>query len=101
MLFNDTSVRTCSVSCITIHSKFAITRPDNQATHKVGCQLVIACGHFNLPRGFVDIYGLTFSLYHPRGTPIWDLYLHGKEQGNILPPISHLSPEKPSQQIHM
>ena len=43
----------------------------HQATHNVGCQPGdFAYGHFNLPQEFVwvyNVYGLTYSLYHPRG----------------------------------
>ena len=53
MLFNDTwSQQGHSVSCMTIH----------QATHKVGCQPGnFAYDHFNLPLGFVWVYGQGFD----------------------------------------
>ena len=44
-----------------------ITRSDIQTTHKVGCQPSACIWSLYLPQGFVGMYGLTYSLYHPEG----------------------------------
>ena len=45
-----------------------ITRSDIRPDTKWAISLLIAYGYFNHPQGFyVGIYGLTYSLYHPRG----------------------------------
>ena len=45
-----------------------IPRSDIRPDIKLDVSLVIEYGQFNLPRGFcVGMYGLTYSLYHPRG----------------------------------
>ena len=41
----------------TFYKQVQISRSDNQATHKVGCQPGnFAYDHFNLPPGFVWVY---------------------------------------------
>ena len=56
------------MSCMPIlYLKLHITRSDIRAHIKWAVRLVVAYGHFNLPRGFVWVFiGLTYSLYHPR-----------------------------------
>ena len=35
---------------------------------KRAVSLVIVDGHFSLPQGFLNVYGLTYSLYHTDST---------------------------------
>ena len=58
------------MSCMTIlFLNLQITRSDIRPHTKLAVSLVIAYGHFNLPQRFVwGMYGLAYSLYHPRGT---------------------------------
>ena len=57
-----------SVSCVDhTFPNLQITRSDIRPHIKWAVSLVIAYGHFNLPRGFVWVCMRTYSLYHPRG----------------------------------
>ena len=70
VLFNGTwSQYGHSVSCMAIlFQNSQNTRSDIRPHIKWAVSLVIACGHFILPQGFVwMLYELTYSLYHPRG----------------------------------
>ena len=77
LLFNDTWFQQGhSVSCMTIlfQTILQITRSDNRPHIKWALSLVIACGHFDFCHGFVlvyGMYGITYSLHHPRGSGGW------------------------------
>ena len=47
------SVRTFCVMCDHTFSELAIHQIRHQVTHKWAVSLVIAYGHFNIPRGFM------------------------------------------------
>ena len=69
VLFNDTCsqlVRIFSVMYDHTFSKLANHWIRHQATHKVGCQ------HGDCLLVYVSTYGLTYSLYQPRGE-IYDM----------------------------